>query len=94
MCTKILFTFSCLLQVALSLKQGGGWWEQTKGTTIHTAEELDTLIDENPGKFIMLDFYMQNCHWCQVFQPEWNKLVDDFADWFGPSVIFAKVDGP
>lgn len=52
------------------------------------------MIDDNPDKFIMIDFYMQNCHWCQVFQGEWNNLVDDFDDWFGPSVIFAKVDGP
>lgn len=91
--TKILLIFAGLLQAAFAAYQGA-WWEQTKGTSIHTAEDLDTLIDANPGKFIMLDFYMQNCHWCQVFQPEWNKLVDDFADWFGPSVIFAKVDGP
>jgi hypothetical protein len=29
-----------------------------------------------------------------MFQDEWNKIVDDFTEWFGPSIIFAKVDGP
>lgn len=58
--TKILSTFAYLLQAAFAQP----WWEQTKGTWIKTAEELDTLIDANPDKFIMLDFYMQNCGWC------------------------------
>lgn len=53
--TLILFILSCILQAALS--QEHGWWLKTKGRWIHTAEDLDTLIDANPGKFIMIDFY-------------------------------------
>lgn len=60
---QTLLALTPLLQLALSTFQGA-WWEQTKGTQIHTAEDLDALIDANPDKFILLDFYMQNCHWC------------------------------
>ena len=37
---------------------------------------------------------MQNCHWCQQFQAEWNKLVQDFTESFEGKVVFIKVDGP
>ena len=35
---------------------------------------------------------MEWCHWCYIFQPEWNQLVEDFGIWFGKEIIFVTVD--
>ena len=51
-------------------------------------------MEANMDKFIMVDFYMQDCYWCQQFQADWNQLVDDFSSWYGDQVLFAKVNGP
>jgi thiol:disulfide interchange protein len=62
----------------MSAVSSQSWWQNTKGLQIETAEQLETLMESNMDKFIMLDFYMEQCYWCQQFQPEWNKLYDDF----------------
>ena len=67
------------------------WWLDAKGLTVHSAEELDELIAKNPKAHILVDFYMQQCYWCQKFMPEWNKLYEDLQS---ESLIFVKVDGP
>jgi len=37
---------------------------------------------------------MQNCKWCYYLQDDWNRLANDFVNWFGEDkVAFLKVDG-
>lgn len=52
------------------------------------------MLKDYSDKVVIADFYMQNCYWCQQFQPEWNQLVKDFTDSFEGNVVFVKVDGP
>lgn len=70
--------FALLAAVAMALPPS--WWEQTKGVSIVTPEQLDELL---LTKVVLLDFYMEQCQWCYLFQQEWNALADDFRGWFG-----------
>ena len=81
-----------LLTLSFVLAQPANWWKDTHGIHIDSAEQLDTLMETT--QFIMLDFYMEQCHWCFVFQAEWNQIVDDFTKWYGDKILFAKVNGP
>lgn len=38
---------------------------------------------------------MRECHYCQLFQPSWNQLHEDFQKWYGDEQIeFLVVEGP
>jgi thioredoxin-like negative regulator of GroEL len=43
---------------------------------------------------VVADFYMKNCYWCQKFQADWNRIVQDFTDSYEGNVVFYKIDGP
>ena len=59
------------------------WSKNSKGFTVDTAGELDSLVDHGGTQFILLEFFSQNCIFCYEFQEAWNDLHDDFEDWFG-----------
>jgi len=64
---RSLFSLTSFVVCSLapfSNAQPSGWWKNTKGHQINSAEELDTMIDEHPTSFILVDFYMEQCHWC------------------------------
>ena len=82
-------TLALLLAAAAATDQN--WWLDAKGFTVHSAEELDDLIAKNPKAHILVDFYMQQCYWCQKFMPEWNRLFEQLSS---ENLIFVKVDGP
>ena len=49
---------------------------------------------ELKDKHVFIDFYMQGCYWCYVFQEEWNMLVNDITEMYGKeNVEFVKIDG-
>ena len=74
---------AALLQYNCVVAQPANWWKDTKGLAIESSDQLDYIIDNQRDKFVLLDFYMQQCHWCYAFQAEWNQLVDDFQKWYG-----------
>jgi hypothetical protein len=62
-----MLTCTFILLLTTIAAQPQGWWRDTKGLLVESAEQLDSLMDLNQDKFIMLDFYMEQCHWCFVF---------------------------
>lgn len=69
-----LFTcsVSALLLCTATNAQPANWFKDTKGLMLDSAEQLDTLMETFPEKFVVVDFYMEQCHWCFQFQAEWN----------------------
>lgn len=67
--TKLSLLFSFLVAFHSLRVQGqpADWYKNTKGLAIDSSEQLDHIIDTQRDKFILLDFYMQQCHWCFVF---------------------------
>ncbi len=53
-----------LLLVAFVTGQPANWFKDTKGILIDSPESLDSLMESNKDKFIMVDFYMEQCYWC------------------------------
>jgi thiol:disulfide interchange protein len=87
--------FACVLA-------GGGnlppnWWLKTHGVSSGSNNEFKDLIASEDADFkdkhVFIDFYMQGCYWCQVFQSDWNKIVDELKHDYGDIVEFVKVDG-
>ena len=38
---------------------------------------------------------MQYCPWCFRIMDEFNRIVGDMIEWYGPEkVLFLKIDGP
>jgi len=90
---RLLFALT-LLQLLAGVADAQ-WWLATKGKEISNYPTFEkTLKETDKDKLIIIDFYMQNCTWCQRFQADWNRVVTDFEDWFGDKVVFIKVDGP
>ena len=53
------------------------------------------MIKSNQYKFILLDFYWENCGYCYQFQAEWNRLVVDLENEYGEDqLLLGIVDGP
>lgn len=92
-----------LLYLFLSLVCAGGgnlppkWWQNTHGIPISSNTEFKQLVTSEEADFndkhVFIDFYMQSCYWCYVFQAEWNRIVDELKDEYGDQVEFLKVDG-
>ena len=81
---------------------GGGmpdkWWLNTDGLAITSNAQFKELISGTEptlaDKHVFIDFYMQGCYWCYVFQEEWNQLVGDVTEMYGAeNVEFVKIDG-
>lgn len=51
------------------------------------------MASNGSNTIIVVDFYMQACHYCAKFMPEWNRIVEDFTAEYGDQVQFVKVDG-
>lgn len=50
---------------------------------------------ELKGKIIFLEFFMQQCPWCYKTMDDYNRLIDDLLEWYGPEKVdFVAVDGP
>ena len=72
-----------------------GWWLKTVGRQVSGFDEFKTLLTETDvDKVVVADFYMKNCYWCQKFQADWNRIVQDFTDSYEGNVVFYKIDGP
>ena len=41
------------------------------------------------GKPVIIDWYLTYCHWCEVLQPEWNRLYKKLRS----KVKFVKANG-
>lgn len=52
----------------------------------------DYILGESQNSFIVIDFYMPACFYCEQFMPDWNRVVMD-ADYGNGLVKFIKVDG-
>lgn len=81
---------------------GGGslppkWWLNTDGVSIESNSEFKELVASDDAEYkdrhVFIDFYMQGCYWCWVFQSDWNKIVNELKHDYGDSVEFVKVDG-
>jgi thiol-disulfide isomerase/thioredoxin len=45
-------------------------------------------------KFIFIDFYMEHCPWCYYILEDFNQLIDEMNEMYGPEkVAFVKIDG-
>ncbi len=72
----------------------GEWWMQAKGTPLRDSDEFDNyMATEGVSSFVVVDFYMPACSWCEKFMPDWNRVVDDFKRSSDGLVKFTKVDG-
>ena len=81
----LLFLF---LSTVLS---GGGvppkWWLNTNGVSITSNDQFKNLIGRDDSEFankhVFIDFYMQGCYWCWVFQKDWNQIVAEMKESYG-----------
>ena len=72
----------------------GEWWRQTKGDHLANEREFDAYMNsEGADAFVVVDFYMPQCGWCQKFMPEWNQVVDQVTQSYNGKVKFAAIDG-
>ena len=72
----------------------GEWWQQAKGTLINNSQEFEKYMGKDGAEsFIVVDFYMPACGWCQKFMPEWNQVVEDVSKVAKDEVKFIKIDG-
>ena len=59
---------------------GEDWWKQAKGTLIKNQEDFNTyMTGDGKDSFVIVDFFMPKCSWCQKFMPEWNQVVDSMT---------------
>ena len=74
------------------------WWLNTDGLPITSDSQFKDLMTAPDAllkdKHVFIDFYMQGCYWCYVFQEEWNQLVADMKELYGEDKVeFVKIDG-
>ena len=74
------------------------WWLNTDGLAITSDSQFKDLMTRDDAKLkdkhVFVDFYMQGCYWCYVFQEDWNQLVNDVTEMSGAdNVEFVKIDG-
>ena len=66
------------------------WWEDTLGNQVKSDGHYNHLLDKYHDKKPMLvDFYLENCGWCEKMQDDWNKLYKKLHK----KVKFLKADG-
>jgi hypothetical protein len=106
---KIFFTtlsFLAIQNTCVKADTPPNWWLNTFGSPIHSNFEFKELVsgklDEKgtvklgklTNKHVFIDFYMEHCYWCYIFQPDWNRLVQEITSTFGEDKVeFIKVDG-
>ena len=71
----------------------GEWYKQAKGKHLQGKEVFQDYLHERTDKFIVVDFYMPQCGWCEKFMPEWNRVVQELTVSTNGDVKFVKVDG-
>ncbi|CAL8090610.1 unnamed protein product [Calicophoron daubneyi] len=54
---------------------------------VKTLNELDQVLNQNPNKLVIIDFFATWCGPCKVIAPNFEKLSEEF-----PDVTFLKVD--
>ena len=73
------------------------WWLNSLGTPISNNQEYKDLVSGSEAQWadrhVIIDFYMQGCYWCYIFQEEWNQIVTDMKEMYGDKIEFLKVDG-
>ena len=71
------------------------WWEQSKARPIASyADYLNLVNGEAKNKFVFIDFYMEYCPWCYYILDDFNRLIDDMHNWYGPEKVeVIKIDG-
>ena len=67
MCFKLILLFSlCYMSVANRVTPN--WWAKSAGLRIEDNAMLsDLLAGEGRTKFVVIEFYMENCWDCEVF---------------------------
>jgi thioredoxin-like negative regulator of GroEL len=101
MIVKTLATLLSMATLLPTIQAGGGlppnWWKNTLGTPVTSNQQYKDLVSgsdpELKDKHVFIDFYMQGCYWCYVFQEEWNQITKDMTELYGDKVEFLKVDG-
>ena len=72
----------------------GDWWKQAHGIMLKNQDEFQNFImTEGQEAFVVVDFFMPQCHWCKEFTPEWNAIVDDLTKQYSGTIKFVKFDG-
>ena len=72
------------------------WWHEAKGTLTTSANNFEDIVDEasDSGRYVIVDFFIPGCHYCEKFYKSWNQIVDEFTDEYGEEHIqFIKVNG-
>ena len=93
MCFNLILLFLfCYMSVAKRVTPN--WWTKSAGLKLDDNAMLNDLLSgEGRKKFVVIDFYMENCWDCEVFQPEWNNAVNELYSKFDGEVIFTLVEG-
>ncbi len=72
------------------------WWTKCKARPVGSFQEYKELIEgEYKNKVVFVDFFMESCTWCYYMLDDFNKLITEMTQWYGPEqVAFIKVNGP
>ena len=56
------------------------WWKMAKGRALESPDVFqEYMMTEGQENFVVVDFFMPQCSWCQKFMPEWNQVVEDMT---------------
>ncbi|CDW79892.1 thioredoxin domain-containing protein [Stylonychia lemnae] len=72
------------------------WWEKVNARSVSGWDDFKKITEvDHKDKIIFIDFYMQYCPWCFRLMDDFNRIVEDMTEWYGPEqVLFLKIDGP
>lgn len=78
---------------------GGGlpanWWLKANAKPVHSMSDFNKLVKgELRHKHVFIDFYMEHCPYCYYCLDDFNQLIDELTEMYGPEeVAFLKVNG-
>lgn len=65
------------------------WWHGAKGTLSTSSDHFQQIVDEaeKTGKYVVVDFFMPQCGYCEKFLNGWNQIVTDMTEEYGEDHI-------
>ncbi|CAI2375143.1 unnamed protein product [Moneuplotes crassus] len=55
-----------------------GWWSDMKALNIDENNSWKTIESKTLSTHYVVEFFSENCGWCQKWKPDWDKMVDKF----------------